>query len=195
MRFTIGIPSITALLSALGSLIVVGACLRLWAAREERKPLKLWVMVAFLPLLPLVTVVQGGFIGYGTYWVLVILSFLFAQSNRRPVYVLVAPAFFFVGLSLFVNYAASRNEIRQLVWQQQAGISDRLQRIADVFRDFRWLDFSNPQHHRAIDLRLNQNFYVGAAIARLDSGMVEYAVVRYVSRLDHGAYPEGSLAG
>src|SRR5262249_51321041 len=94
MRFTIGIPSITAFLSALGSLIAVGACLRLWAAREKRNPLKLWVMIAFLPLLPLVTVVQAGFLVFGTVWVLVILSFLFAQSNRRLVYVLVAPAFF-----------------------------------------------------------------------------------------------------
>jgi hypothetical protein len=175
MRFTSGIPSIAALLSSLGSLIVVGACLRLWAARKERKPLKLWVTIAFLPLLPLGTVIQGGFLGYGTYWVLAILSFLFAQSNRRIVYVLVAPAIFFFGLSIWVNYAASRNEIRQLVWHQQAGISDRLQRVADIFRDFRWLDFSNVQHYQAIDLRLNQNFYVGAAIARLDSGMVEYA--------------------
>src|SRR6266540_2983933 len=175
MRFSSGIPSIAALLSSLGSLIVVGVCLRLWAAREQRKPLKLWVTIAFLPLLPLGTVVQGGFIGYGMYWVLAIWSFLFAQSSRRLGNLLVAPAIFFIGLSVWVNYAASRNEIRQLVWHQQAGIGDRLQRVADIFRDFRWLDFSNAQHHQAIDLRLNQNFFVGAAVARLDSGMVEYA--------------------
>jgi hypothetical protein len=174
MRLAGGIPSITALLSPLGSLIVVGACLRLWAAQEERKPLRLWSTVAFLPLLPLGTVIQGGFVGFGTYWVLVIVSFLFAQSNRRLVYVVVAPVVFFLGLSLWVNYAAARQEIRQLVWIEQAGISERLQRITRIFHDFKWLDLSNPIHHEAIDLRLNQNYFVGVAIQRLDSGLVEY---------------------
>ena len=75
-----------------------------------------------------------------------------------------------------MNYMIARNEIRQLVWYQQAEIGDKLQRIADVFQNnFEWLDLSNERHREAIDNRLNQNLLVGAAVARLESGQVEYA--------------------
>src|SRR5262249_23123070 len=143
------IPSAGAIVSALGSLIMVGACLRLWVASKSRHWLKFWTTMALLPVLPLATVIQGGFIGFGTYWALAILAFLFAQSQRRLGYLLLAPAVFFVGLSVFVNYMAARNEIRQLVWYQQASIGDRLDRIAKVFQDFEWLDFSNFRHREA----------------------------------------------
>ena len=176
LRVAAGIPSATAFVAPLGSLIMVGACLRLWMARESRNRLKLWSTLALLPVLPLATVVQHGFIGFGTYWVLAIVTFMFAQSKRRVGFILLAPVVGFVGLSVFVNYMIARNEIRQLVWFQQAEIGDKLQRIADVFQNnFEWLDLSNARHREMIDVRLNQNMLVGAAVARLESGQVEYA--------------------
>jgi len=128
-----------------------------------------------LPLLPLVTLTQGGFLGFGTTWAITAASSLFAQSKRKVAYVFAAPVVFFIGLSVFVNYMAARDELRQLVWYEQASLGDRLQRIADVFVNFEWLDLSNSRHREAIDRRLNQNFLVGAAAARLESGQVEYA--------------------
>src|SRR5262249_52141008 len=70
------IPSATAVVSPLGSLIIVGACLRLWVAREQRLRAKFWTTVALLPTLPLSTLLVGGFIGFGTYWVLAVMTFL-----------------------------------------------------------------------------------------------------------------------
>jgi hypothetical protein len=154
MYFAVGsvigrIPSMGVIVSALGSLIIVGACLRLWAAREQQLWLKFWSTVALLPLLPLATVVQGGFLGFGAMWVLTIVAFLFAGSRRKAAGLLFAPAVLFVGLSVFVNYMAARGEIRELVWYQQATIGERLQRIADVFGNFAWLNLSDPQHRAA----------------------------------------------
>lgn len=57
------IPSATAIISSIGSLIVVGACLRLWVAQEGRDRLKYWTTVGLLPLLPLSTVILAGFLG------------------------------------------------------------------------------------------------------------------------------------
>jgi energy-coupling factor transporter transmembrane protein EcfT len=128
-----------------------------------------------LPLLPLVTLTQGGFLGFGIMWAVTVAAFLFAQSKRKAAYIFAAPAVFFIGLSLFVNYMAARDDLRQLVWYEQASLGDRLQRIADVFVNFELLDLSNSRHREAIDRRLNQNFLVGAAAARLESGQVEYA--------------------
>ena len=64
LRVVAGIPSATAFVGPLGSLIMVGACLRLWVARESRNRLKLWSTLALLPVLPLATVIQHGFIGF-----------------------------------------------------------------------------------------------------------------------------------
>jgi hypothetical protein len=175
MPFVGSIPSATALVSPLGSLLLVGACIRFWLANETANWPKFLSTMVLLPLLPLVTLTQGGFLGFGTMWAVTVSAFLFAQSKRKVAYIFAAPAVFFIGLSLFVNYMAAREDIRQLVWYEQASVGDRLQRIANVFVNFEWLDLSNWRHRQAIDGRLNQNFLVGAAAARLESGQVEYA--------------------
>jgi hypothetical protein len=170
-----GIATVAAIIASLGALIMVGLCLRLWLAHETRNRQKFMLTISTLCLLPLATVVQAGFLGYGIMWVIAIVSFFFVQSRRRLGYFVLTPVFLFVGISLFVNYMAARGDIRQLVWYQSASIGDRLQRVADVFLNFEWFDPSNEKHRSAIDGRLNQNFLVGAAIARLESGQVEYA--------------------
>jgi hypothetical protein len=174
MPLIAGIGTITAIVASLGSLIIVGACLQSWVASKLGK--RSWLAILLLPLLPLATLLQGGFIGFGIYWALAILAFLFSQSKRRVGYVLGTPIFLFLGLSLFVNYMAARNEIRELVWYQQASLGEKLEKVADVFQNFEWLDLSNSRHSDAIDKRLNQNFLVGAAVERLESGQVEYAL-------------------
>jgi hypothetical protein len=178
-----GIATITAIISSLGALIMVGLCLRLWLARETGNRLRFLLTIPVISLLPLATVVQGGFIGFGMYWVIAIVSFFFAQSRRRLGYFVLTPMFLVVGMSLFVNYMASRNDIRQLVWYQQAGIGDRLQRVADIFLNFEWFDASNEKHRSAVDSRLNQNWLVGLAEEHLDSGQVEYASGASVGQL------------
>ena len=183
------IPSATAVVAPRGSLIVVGACVRLWVAIESGNRLKFWCTMALLPVLPLATLIQGGFLGGGTFWALGIVTFLFAQSKRRLIYFLLAPAVFFGGLSVFVNYMAARQELRQLVWHQQASIGDRLGRVADSFRHFEWVDLSNFQHRKAIDDRLNQNLYIGIAVARLESGAVEYAYGDTLGKVAIGLIP------
>jgi hypothetical protein len=147
----------------------------MWVAHQEKNKFKFWLAVSLLPLLPVITMIRGGFIGFGTYWLISSVSFAFAQSKRRLGYFFVAPLVVFVGLSVFVNYMAKRTEMRQAVWYQQVGIGDRLQRVMDIFNNFEWLDSENSKHRAVIDGRLNQNLIVGAAVDRLESGIVEYA--------------------
>ncbi len=171
----VSIPSVGAIIAALSSLLIVGSSLRLWVAHQEGNNLKFWLTVSLLPLLPLITVIRGGFIGFGTYWLIASVSFAFAQSKQRLGYFLIAPFVVFVGLSVFVNYMASRTEFRQALWFQQVGVGDRFQRVADMFRNFEWYDSENFKHREVIDGRLNQNLLVGAAVDRLQSGLVNYA--------------------
>jgi hypothetical protein len=83
----------------------------------------------------------------------------------------------------------ARDEIRQLVWFQEAPIGDRLQRIADVFQTFRWLDLSSGQHRDALDGRLNYNALIGPAVARLELGVVEYASGATFGKMIMGLVP------
>ena len=131
--------------------------------------------MALLPLFPLTTIIHSGFIGYGVMWSIVVAIFLFAQSKRPIGYFLFAPIVFWVGLSVFVTYMAARDEIRQTIWYEQADIGSRLERVADTLLGFSWLDLSNLQHRAALEGRLNQDFIVGTAVVRLQSGEVEYA--------------------
>ena len=171
----VSIPSVGAIIASLSSLLIVGASLRLWVAHQQRNNVKFWLTFSLLPLLPLITVIRDGFIGFGTYWLLASVSFAVAQSKRRLGYFLIAPFVIVLGLSVFVNYMASRTAYRQAVWFQQVGIGDRFQRVADMFRNFEWYDSENYKHREVIDGRLNQNLLVGAAVERLQSGLVDYA--------------------
>ncbi len=175
MSYASAIPSATAIMSPLGSLIIVGACLRLWVARNSGNRFNYWSTIGILPLLPLSTLVQSGFLGFGVVWAIAIASFLFAQSNRRWVFFCLAPVVLFAGLSLFVNYMGARDKIRQSVWYDQSDLSTRLDKVGVIFRNFEWLDLSDPKQRQEINLRLNQNGLVGAAVARLDSGLQPYA--------------------
>ena len=75
------------------------------------------------------------------------------------------------------------------MWHQQASIGDRLSRVADSFQNFEWLDLSNFRHRKAIDDRLNQNEYIGIAVARLELGAVEYASGDTLGKVAMGLIP------
>ena len=175
MPFLGGVASLTAIIGSLGSLILVGFCLRLWVAHQWGNRRTYWSTIALLPILPLSTVVAGGFLNHGTTWVLTIGSFMFAQSKRRLGYLLLAPIVIYIGLSVFVDYMSVRRDIRQVVWNKHS-FSDRFEVVGErVLTNFAWFDPANPKHIIQIDDRLNQNWLVGRAVLRLEANEVAYA--------------------
>jgi hypothetical protein len=126
-----------------------------------------------LPLLPLGTLLTGGFLGYGTAWVMSIAAFYFVISRRRIWFYLAAPAVVFLGLSLFVTYFQQREEIRDVIWYQDAGISQRLEQITKLVTDFQFMDLSNEDHLFALDGRLNQSYLVGRGVIRHREGFAD----------------------
>ena len=74
------VPSLTAVVSPLATLLILGLWLVLYGAAVAADRRRTLATLALLPLLPLATLVTGGFLGYGVYWVLSVVAFLFVIS-------------------------------------------------------------------------------------------------------------------
>lgn len=174
------IPSLTSVVAPFGSLLILGLWLRLYGARQLGDGQRTFAILALLPLLPLATLTGGGFLGFGINWLLSVIAFLFAIARRRRWFYLTAPAAVFLGLSLFVSYMGQRGGIRELEWQQNGGLLERLDRISDIITQFEFLDLNNPAHVAQLEGRLNQNLLVAAAIQRHQDGLTNFAYGRTV---------------
>jgi hypothetical protein len=192
------LPSLTAITSALGTLLILGFWLWLYSAAiatDYRKTLRI---LAMLPLLPLVTLVTGGFLSYGTAWVLSILAFQFVVAKRRIWFYLATPPVIFLGLSLFVTYFQQREDIRDVVWYQDAGITRRLDQISKLVTEFQLLNLSNDWHLLALEQRLNQSYLVGAGVLRHRQGYSELwygATVPLWALIPRAIWPEKPAIG
>jgi hypothetical protein len=170
LPFSALLPSLTAIASIMGGLLIIGLWVWLYSASIAKNSSKIWLVLAMLPMLPLATLVTGGFIGYGTVWGLSVAAFLYVIARRRIWFHLAAPLVIFLGLSLFVTYAQQREDIRDVIWYQNAGMMRRLDEVSKLITDFQIFNLSNAQHLGALDKRLNQNYLVGAGVIRHRKG-------------------------
>jgi hypothetical protein len=166
------VPSFTAATSVLGTLLILGLWLQLYSAMDAKDNRKILLVLAGLPLLPLATLTTGGFMSFGTVWVMSVASFLFVIARRRIWFYLAAPLVIFMGLSLFVTYFQQRGDIRAVVWTDSTSMLQRLDKISTLVTDFQFLDLSNEYHRWALDQRLNQNFLVGTGVMLHREGRV-----------------------
>ncbi|MCX7140567.1 MAG: hypothetical protein NT123_05575 [Proteobacteria bacterium] len=170
------ISSITALLSAVGSLLPFGFWCFFYGAMESHDNRKMVLGIALLPLLPLSTMITGGFIGYGVYWVIAVLALVYVKSSQKRIWVLLAPLIVLLGLSFAVAYFGGRNELREAVWNERADLGARIERVVAMVSSFELLNLDNPDHVKSLNDRLNQNVLVGTAIYRHEAGDSELAL-------------------
>ncbi|MEJ0067178.1 MAG: hypothetical protein WDM85_18675, partial [Caulobacteraceae bacterium] len=192
------VPSLASVLSAIGSLLIVGVWVFFYDATARSDHRRTLLLLAALPLLPLSTLATGGFLGYGTYWLIAILAFLFVIAPNRRVFYIAAPFAVWLGLSLAVAYFAERSDIREAVWQERAGFGERFSRISEIAKSFELYDINNPSHLHAIDIRLNQNWLVGLAVQRHEEGATEFlhgASVPWWTLVPRAIWPDKPLVG
>jgi len=169
------LASATSILSSFPNLLILGFWMLFYRTGSPADGGRGLLALGLLPLLPLMTLVTGGFLGYGVHWVLGTLAFWYVEARRRLWIFLASPLLVFIGLSLFVTYMSQREAIRDVVWYEQAGFFERLERVSRVITDFQLLDLSSDAHLAAIDERLNQNALVGAAMAGHQAGFYDFA--------------------
>lgn len=169
------IPSFTALVSPLGGLLLIGFWIWFYGARISHDQRRFWMGLALLPLMPLSTMMTGGFIGYGVYWIIAVVAFIYCIYPRKRMFVLVSPVILYFGLSFATAYFMERGALREAVWYNQTDLGGRMGTVVKMVERFEWLDLANDQHVLPIDRRLNQNILVGQAIIRREHGQTRPA--------------------
>jgi hypothetical protein len=168
------IPSATALVAAGWQLVVAGLCLGCWKEWQRRRRRRFTWWLAAALLLPFLTVITQGFLGYGTVAFLTVFGFV--STFYRPRWKLVALGFILVylGFSFYVSYMRDRVEIRQVVWGGES-IGRRVEQMYITVSQLEWFNPYDNSHLRRVDDRLNQNYLVAAAISHLRLGAQEFA--------------------
>jgi len=164
--FLARLPTASAIVSSGQQLVVAGLALCCWQAWREHKIRRLAAWLALALVMPLMTVITGGFLGYGAVALLILLIFV-AGLVRSPLKIaLVTLPLIYVGLSVYVTYMRDRGNIRESVWGGQS-FAQRLDRLGESAATFDWFDPARQEQLMLIDGRLNQNWLVGAAVNRL----------------------------
>jgi hypothetical protein len=173
LRLVVTIPSIGAIIEKSGGIWVLGALLGLQAAvlRSNFGEIAFWGLA--MSVYPVLTLLLGGFLSFGSTPVFIILSALVIsiRSNRRVA--VAVPVVSYVFFIMFLSYFQNRDDIRGAVWGR-ADLSTRARESLKIVTGMELFDPGNPRHLDALDQRLNQNYFVGRAAQRLDTGEVGF---------------------
>ncbi len=168
------VPTLNAVAVAATQLVIVGICLRCWHGWFTRSSWMFYSALAIASVIPFATVLGQGFLGYGAAAVMAILCFNGSYIRPRWKVGLAAVFIAYIGFTAFVTYMRDRSEIRRVVWGGESVVS-RLTSVLGTVRETELFDPRNPNHLQRIELRLNQNYLVGASVEMLNSGAREPA--------------------
>jgi hypothetical protein len=194
LSFLHQIPSLGAVADEGGAIWMLGVMLGLRSAIKRGDLTLIGIWLAALMVFPVLMLLLGGFLSYGTTAIIIVFSALGISIVSRWKLIVGLMIGVYLGLSLFVNYYGHRTEIRKEVWGA-APLQDRIDASLDVFKDFKWFDPDNERHFVALDKRLNQNYFVGVAARRIERGRVDYLYGRslwegLISLVPRALWPE-----
>jgi len=163
------IPSVGAAVEKGSGIWMLGVLLGLRAAikRADLKWILIWLSA--LSVYPVVMLLLGGFLSFGAWAIVIVFAGLTVSTTSGMRVTVGVVLFLYIGLTIFVNYFEHRDNIRHEVWGG-APLAARIDSVTGIVNDFTWFDTTNRTHLIALDLRLNQNFFVGLAAARIQDG-------------------------
>jgi hypothetical protein len=173
------ISSLGAAVDRAGGVWMLGVMLGLRSAVKHSNLKMFVVWLGALAVYPVLMLLLGGFLSYGSAATIIVASILAISVESRWRLIIGLIVSVYLGLNIFVNYFAHRTELRKDVWGG-APLEDRFDATLDIFRHFKWYDSSDPEQAFALDQRLNQNFFAGLAAARIEQGSVDYLYGRSV---------------
>lgn len=178
--FTYGLAALLHDVSSIGAAVDKGAAiwmlgvmfgLRYAIKFHDVKWIYIWT--GAMLVYPVLMLVLNGYMSYGVTAVVIICSAL-AISTRNTWRVAVAfPIIVFVGMTVFANYMASRDNIR-FALATRASTEKMIDTYMGVIDDFKLFDPTDELTLIAIDARLNQNYFAGLAADRLRRRELNY---------------------
>jgi hypothetical protein len=164
------VPGLQTIFAGGQQLIAVAAVLNIWEAARRKKYAKvvLWVGLSFI--VPIETMVDEGFLGFGLVALAPILIFATTCIGRRNYFRVgvFSVIGIYLGLSFFVNYARDRSQIRATVWGGDS-LTNRVERVLQTFENFELFSIHKPDHLDPISGRLNQTWQVGAGVSYMQN--------------------------
>jgi hypothetical protein len=167
------IPTLGAAIEKGGGIWMLGVLLGLRAAVYRGDLLRTGMWLAALAVFPLLMLLYGGFLSYGSAAIVIVCSTLAISTRSRVRVAAGIVVAVFLAFTVFVNYFAGRESIRAVVWSG-AGLEQRIDAVSNAFTDFEWFDPASAKQQVALNLRLNQNYFIGIAAERLENGAVQY---------------------
>jgi hypothetical protein len=166
------IPSLGAAIEKGGAVWMLGVLLGLRSTVHQGSPLAL-LWGATMLVYPVLMLLLGGFLSYGSTAIMICLAALVVSTRNHWHVALGIMLASIIGFHLFLSYFGNRDAIRDAVWGG-ADLETRVERATGIFKDLKWFDPNDPKDLQALDARLNQNYFVGLAAARIEAGDVEY---------------------
>jgi hypothetical protein len=179
LSFLKDIPSIGAAVNKSGAIWMLGNLLGLRFAVQRQDLQRTILWAGALLVYPVLMLLLGGFLSYGSTAVIIVLSVLAVSLRGYGKTVVGIGIAAVMGLAMFLSYFQNRTDIRDAVWGG-ASIEKRVEVSLDMFKDFSWFDATDPGQLRSLDARLNQNFFVGLAAQRIQDGDVDYLYGRSI---------------
>jgi hypothetical protein len=167
------LPTIGAFFTFASNLWIVGIVLALPLALQSRNLKRIGIWLGAMLVFPLSTMILGGFLSYGAASTMACSFSSFSSARKAKRALITAILVSLLSLSFFLTYFGERDAFRSVAWSG-ADVQSRIAATRSVFGNFAWLDVSQPDQLKALDERLNQNYFVGLAAERLQEGSVEY---------------------
>jgi len=164
-------PSVGAVIEKGGAIWILGVMLGLRQAMMNNNYRRgiLWALA--LAVYPALMLMVGGFMSYGSTAVIIALSVLVVSARHYWRAIAALSMASVLSVSIFVNYFTVRSELRDAVWGG-AALSQRIDAIMPAVTGFSLINLDNPDHVKALDVRLNQNYFIGVADERLQAGAI-----------------------
>ena len=179
LSFLDNLPSVRAAVDRGSAIWMLGALfgLRYAMARGDLKSIMLWGTLTMV--YPVLILLLGGFLSYGSAALIIVASALAVSTRSSVKLIVVGVLGAYLGLTIFVNYFAHRTEYRETAWSG-ASLGARVDAAAEMFSNFQWFDPTNIEQLAALNIRLNQNYFVGMAAMRLQQEQVNYLYGRSI---------------
>lgn len=179
LSFITNLTSVGMVVLQAGGIWIFGVVIGLREALRRGALTQTTFWLAAMAIYPVMTLVGAGFLSFGSTPVFVILSGIVIATRKTWRVAVGIAAVTFVFFHLFLSYFANRTDIRDAVWGG-ASLEARIEQSAKMITQIEVFSAEKSHQMRALDARLNQNYFAGLAADWIDAGVVNFLYGRSI---------------